>query len=148
LLDKICHPYFENDFGALQDAKHVPHPYSKETNAKQIDTADQLLRASYCFCDYFVGLSVTAFIRTCTDAALLRPDKIAASHMTDPLRNGTRLRQPYMIWAIKKKLMASGRLPPSRTQSPIGLGKRILFTKAPNSNTSRSKGGLTDNLPI
>ena len=104
LLDKICYAYFENDFDAFQDAMHMPHHYRTETDAQQIDTADQLLRAFHCFRDYFVGLGVTDFIRTCTGAALLGPDKIAASHMTELLCNGTRLRQPYEVWAIVKKV--------------------------------------------
>ena len=100
LLEKICYAYFENDFGAFQEAMHVPHHYRTETDAQQIDTVDQLRRAFDCFRDYFEGLGVTDFIRTCTGAAIIGPEKIAASHVTELLRNGTRLHQPYEVWAI------------------------------------------------
>jgi hypothetical protein len=104
LLDKICYAYFENDFDAFQDSLHVPHHYRTESDAQQIDNIDQLRRVFHCFRDYFLGLRVTDFIRTCTGTALLGPNEFSASHMTELVRNGTRLRQPYEVWAIVKRI--------------------------------------------
>lgn len=99
LLDKICAAYFENDFDAFQNALHVPHRYSTKGNEQLITTCAQMKEAFDAFRGYLKGLGVTDFIRICTGAAVLTPTKIIASHTTEFLRNGNRLRDPYEVWA-------------------------------------------------
>ena len=99
LLDRICDAYFDNDFEAFKAALHVPHSYATEGEERQIQTYDQMREAFDCFRDYLTGVGVTHFIRTCTGAMQLGHDKIIGGHMTETLRDGTRLRQPYEVWA-------------------------------------------------
>ncbi len=99
LLDRICDAYFSGDFSAFKAAIQVPHVYKTEGQEQHIESYEQMQQAFDCFCDYLQGVGVTDFIRTCTGAMELGPNRILGGHTTELLRNGARLREPYTVWA-------------------------------------------------
>ena len=99
LLDRICDAYFSDDFAAFKTLIHTPHVYRTETTEQRIETVEQMEQAFACFRDYLLGVGVTDFLRNCIGATALTPTKILGGHITDLLSNGTRLRDPYEVWA-------------------------------------------------
>ena len=104
LLDRICDAYFVGDFPAFKTAIHTPHTYSTEEKQHRIENDAQMEQAFNCFRDYLQGMGVTDFIRECTGAAFLAPNRIIGGHKSELLRNGTRLREPYTVWATLELL--------------------------------------------
>ncbi|WP_341365388.1 hypothetical protein [Yoonia sp. BS5-3] len=100
-LDRIGKAYFDNDFAAFQAEVYVPHHYTTQEGTEHVIANYAQLREAFdCFRDYFIGLGVTDFVRTCTGAMYLSETKIIGGHDTEVLQSGTRIRDPYSVMSI------------------------------------------------
>lgn len=104
LLDQIGSAYFDADFASFHRVVHVPHRFATEGKEHIVETTEHLHRSFDCFREYLAGLGVTDFVRTCTGAAFLGPDKIVGSHISDLISNGTRTREPYEVWSTMRRI--------------------------------------------
>jgi len=104
LLDQIGETYFANDFAGFARFVHVPHRFITESEEKLIETPTQLQTGFDKFRDYLTGVGITNFIRKCSGAMFLSPDRIIGSHMTEMISQGTRIREPYEVWSTLERI--------------------------------------------
>jgi ketosteroid isomerase-like protein len=92
------------DFDTLAAVFHVPQTIATMAGPIHMETADDLRRAFDGTHQYFKDLGVTEIIRECVAAKYTSPTRIECTHVTELVKNGERLNDPYPVFSVLEKV--------------------------------------------
>jgi ketosteroid isomerase-like protein len=103
ILEVTGDALMSGDFDALAAVYHVPQVIVTMAGPINMETPDDLRRAFDGTHQYFKGLGITEVIRACVAAEYTSPTRIESTHVTELVKNGERLNDPYPVFSVLEK---------------------------------------------
>lgn len=100
LLKKTASALMTRDFGAFEDAFHLPQVMT--TNDSKIRVTDRkgLAQIFEKMCDHFEACGVTSLVRECEAAEYRSPTRVEATHISHVVADSQHVKPPYPVFSV------------------------------------------------
>ncbi len=104
ILEVTGEALMSGDFDALAAVYHVPQIMLTMAGPIHMETPEDLRRAFDGTLQHFKGLGVTELVRACVAAEYTSPTRIESTHVTELVKNGERLNEPFPVFSVLEKI--------------------------------------------
>lgn len=130
LLDITGNALMSDDFDAFAAVFHVPQVMATMAGTVHMETLDDMRRAFDGMHEHLTAIGVTEMFRTCAAAEFKSPTRIESTHVTELLRDGKRLNEPYPVFSVLEKIDGNWKVTGSEYALEASDGQALAISRA------------------
>jgi hypothetical protein len=130
ILEITGEALMSGDFDAFLGVFHVPQHMATMAGPIFMETEADMRRAFDQMHAHFSNTGVTDLVREVVAAQYISPTRISSTHVSEMIRNGQRLNDPYPVFSIIEKIDATWKVTGSEYALEANNGQALAIARA------------------
>lgn len=118
------------DFDAFAAVFHAPQVMATMAGQIHMETVEDMRRAFDEMHHYFKAMGVTELVRACVAAEYKSTTRIESTHVSELLKNGKRINDPYPVFSVISKVDGTWKVTGSEYALEASNGQAMAISRA------------------